>query len=63
MKAPEPNQQPGLSDAERFDKAVGQILTVTPEEMARRQAAYEAEREGKPKPGPKRQAERRPPVE
>lgn len=38
----------------RFDHTMGQILSVTKEELDRREAAYQESRKGKDRPGPKR---------
>ena len=36
----------------KFDETVRQVLSVSKEELERREAAYRAERAGKPKHGP-----------
>ena len=37
----------------KFDETVRRVLSVSKEEMQRREAEYRASREGKPKRGPK----------
>lgn len=41
------------AEFKNFDATVRQVLSVSKEELQRREAAYKAEREGKPKRGPK----------
>ncbi len=46
----------GDQAADQFDGAVSHILTVSKDEMARREAAYQQERSTKDRPGPKRKS-------
>ena len=41
------------AEFKKFDDAVKQVLSVSKDELQRREAQYKAEREGKPKRGPK----------
>ena len=43
-------------EAARFDAALRQVLSVSPEELKRREEAWKRENAGKPKRGPKPKA-------
>ena len=43
----------GPEAAKRFDESVSHLLTVTKQDMAVREAAYQQERSTKDRPGPK----------
>ena len=46
--------KPNVSDEHtRFENALRQVLTVSKEELQRREKQYQAERAGKPRRGPK----------
>lgn len=51
--------QEGDEAATNFERSLQQILTVTKEEIARREAAYQQERSTKDRPGPKRGSHRK----
>jgi hypothetical protein len=48
MKSKQPS-----AEFKNFDAAVRQVLSVSKEELQRREAEYQKERAGKPKRGPK----------
>jgi hypothetical protein len=44
---------PKSKEFTRFQAALGHVLSVSKDELVRREEAYKAENEGKPKRGPK----------
>jgi hypothetical protein len=48
-----PQQKNQLSEADNFDAGVRKILSVSHDEVKRREEQWKREREGKAKPGPK----------
>jgi hypothetical protein len=42
-----------LSEAQKFDKVVRTLLSVSHKEIQKREKAWQRKRAGKPKPGPK----------
>lgn len=47
-----PKSEPN-AEFENFDATVKQVLSISKEELQRREAAYKTERAGKPRRGPK----------
>lgn len=50
MKPLPPPDVPGKTEFQRFDNAVRRVLTVSKEEMSKREAEYQKEREKKRRP-------------
>lgn len=48
----------GPDAAQRFDQTMARVLTVSKEELSRRETAYQESREDKPRPGPRRKSSR-----